>query len=183
MKFIKASIEGAFIIEMEEKSDDRGFFARTFCSEEFSAHGLSPLRPQTNFSHNPRAGTLRGFHYQLPPHGEAKTIRCLRGSIYDVLIDLRPASKTYLKWQGVLLEASQHKAFYIPEGCAHGYLTLEDETSVLYDVSASYEPCSEKGIRYDDPLFKIKWPGEIRIVSAKDKAWPNFSSVCQEMKR
>jgi dTDP-4-dehydrorhamnose 3,5-epimerase len=174
MIFQETMLKGAFIIELEKREDDRGFFARTYCRKEFETHGLNPNFVQANMSYNKSKGTLRGMHYQESPHEEAKLIRCTRGAIYDVIIDLRDDSPTYKKWIGVELTSENYKMLYVPEKFAHGFVTLEDNVEVAYQVSQFYAPGSENGIRYDDPSIGIIWPIEIRVISDKDNSWPDF---------
>lgn len=178
MRFAETAVRGVFVIDLERIEDERGFFARAWCAEEFAAHGLTAAIAQANVAVNARAGTMRGMHYQLPPHAEAKVVRCVRGSIWDVALDLRPDSPTYLGHVGVELSAENRLALYVPEGCAHGYQTLEDDTETFYFHSAMYAPGSEAGVRWDDPAFGIPWPDvDARIMSAKDAAWPDFRAV------
>ena len=167
-------IAGVVVVTPELRADDRGFFARTFCAREFEAAGLRPLVAQANVSFNHRAGTLRGLHYQRPPAEEAKLVRCTRGRVFDVAVDVRPASPTYLRHVGVVLDAEERNALYVPEGFAHGYLTLEDGCEVAYHASEFYTPEAEEGIRWDDPALAIAWPHEVRVVSAKDSGWPDL---------
>lgn len=172
MKFTPTSIPGPTLVDIEPIADDRGFFARTYCRREFDAAGLTPVEVQANMSHNPRAGTLRGLHYQVPPAAEAKLVRCVRGRIFDVAVDVRPDSETFLQHVGVLLGAAEHLAFYVPEGFAHGYLTLTDDVEVHYRVSSFYAPGQERGLRWDDPRLGIDWPGPVTHLSEKDRDWP-----------
>ena len=172
MKFTQTDLEGAFVIDLEERRDGRGYFARTFCATEFAAHGLKPVFVQSNLSFNYRKGTLRGMHYQVAPATEAKFVRCAKGAIYDVIIDLRPGSPTYLSHFGVELTAESGRALYVPEMFAHGYQTLTDGVEVLYQVSEFYNPACERGVRYNDPSFRIEWPLPVTDISAKDAAWP-----------
>lgn len=172
MIFTPTDIAGVVIVTPELLADDRGFFARTFCAREFEAAGLRPTVAQANLSFNHRAGTLRGLHFQRPPAAEAKLVRCTRGRIFDVAVDLRPGSPTYLGHVGVVLDAEQRNALYVPEGCAHGYLTLDDGCEVAYQVSEFYTPGVEGGLRWDDPALAIAWPGPIHVISDKDAAWP-----------
>jgi dTDP-4-dehydrorhamnose 3,5-epimerase len=175
MLFTETKLAGAFIIDIEKREDQRGFFARSWCQHEFEACGLISRLVQMNLSFNPKQGTLRGMHYQIAPHAEAKVIRCTRGAIYDVIIDLRPSSPTYTQWIGVTLTADNYKMLYVPEQFAHGYQTLEDRTEVTYQVSQFYAPTFERGARYDDPVFGIVWPTAVRVISDKDKTWPSYS--------
>lgn len=176
MRFIETPLPGAWVLELEEIEDERGWFARTFDAEEFRARGLNPDVVQCNASFNRRSGTLRGMHYQAEPHGESKLVRCVRGTIFDVAVDLRPASETYRDWHGVQLSAENRLAFYIPAGLAHGFQTLTDDSEVLYQMGNPYVPEAARGVRFDDPAFAIVWPeprGE-RTVSAKDCAYTSF---------
>lgn len=177
MIFTETKLKGAYIIEPERIEDERGFFSRTFCRKEFEAHGLNPNLVQCNISYNKKKGTLRGMHYQIAPHKEAKLVSCIRGSIYDIIIDVRPDSLTYGQWIAVELPAhcSSHpasfKMLYIPEGFAHGFQTLEDDTLVFYQMSEFYHPQSARGIRWDDPMFAIQWPIYDKIISDKDRSY------------
>ena len=176
MIFRESKLKGAFVIELERLEDPRGFFARAWCAEEFAAHGLTPVVQQSNLSFNFKKGTVRGMHFQIAPYNEAKTVRCTRGRIYDVIIDLRRDSATYKQWFGVELTADNYKMLYVPENFAHGYLTLEDDTEVAYQVSQFYTPGSERGIRWNDPAFNIEWPRtDDLIISEKDGSWPDYS--------
>jgi dTDP-4-dehydrorhamnose 3,5-epimerase len=174
MLFNETKLKGAYVIELEKREDPRGFFARAWCRKEFEAHGLATDCVQANLSYNKKAGTLRGMHYQVPPHEEVKLVRCVRGAIYDVIIDMRPSSSTYCQWVGVELSDQNYKMLYVPKGFAHGYVTLEDNADVFYLVSEFYAPGSEQGVRYDDPAFGIAWPVAISVLSDKDGAWPKF---------
>jgi dTDP-4-dehydrorhamnose 3,5-epimerase len=176
MKFIETELPGAYVIEPELLSDERGFFARTFCAREFTEHGLKPVVAQSNLSFNHREGTLRGMHYQLPPAAEAKLVRCTRGAIYDVIVDLRPESTTYLSHVGVELSEENRHALYVPELFGHGYQALTDSAEVIYQVSEFYAPGQERGLRYDDPALGIEWPLPVSVISEKDGAWPPFES-------
>lgn len=172
MIFETTPIEGVAIIDLDKRSDDRGFFARSFCREEFTEHGLDPMVEQCNISYNVKAGTLRGMHYQLPPATESKLIRCLHGSIVDVIVDLRVDSPTYLQHVMVELSAENRRSFYVPPMFGHGYQTLTDDAEVLYMVNQRYTPGSERGLRYDDPALGIEWPVPVTVVSDKDAGWP-----------
>jgi len=175
MRFEETRLQGAFVIDLERREDDRGFFARTWCANEFSDHGLSTQIVQANMSRNPRRGTLRGMHFQNPPHAETKVIRCVRGAIYDVIVDLRQGSPTFKEWIGVELSAESGRALYIPEGFAHGFQTLVPDCEVHYFVSAFYTPSAEGGVRWDDPAFGIQWPDpENAFLSDKDRSWADF---------
>lgn len=169
MKFTETKLKGAFIVDIEPFEDERGFFSRTFCQKEFREHGLNPDVAQCNLSYNYKKGTLRGMHYQLPPKAEAKYLKCLKGAIFDAIIDLRKDSATFMQWVGVELTAESGRMFYVPEGFAHGYQALQDDTTVLYQVSEFYSPDNERGIRWDDPQFNIQWPIAQPIISEKDK--------------
>ncbi len=177
MIFTKTELQGAYIIDLDQKPDHRGFFARTFCAQEFEAHGLKPTVAQCNVSFNYKKGTLRGMHYQVPPAAETKLIRCISGAIYDVIIDMRSESPTYLQHIGVELTAENRRALYIPELFAHGYQALTDGAEVVYQVGEFYTPGYERGLRYDDPFFNIQWPIEVTIISEKDKNWPVMSMM------
>lgn len=176
MNFISTPLKDAFVVELKKMQDSRGYFARQFCRKEFEAQGLIPDVVQVNTSFNEKKGTLRGMHMQKEPHGETKFIRCIRGAIYDVIIDLRPQSPSYKKWFGIRLDSSNGHMLYVPKEFAHGYLTLEDGSEVIYLVSAYYEPSSETGVRYDDPAFGIQWPEEIKDISDKDSKWARYTS-------
>lgn len=172
MIFEALALEGAYRIEFEERSDERGFFARSFCREEFAAQGLETRIEQCSLSHNARRGTLRGMHYQRAPHGETKVVRCERGAIFDVIVDLRPASPTYRRWVSVQLDATGLAALYVPAGFAHGFQTLVDDTLVAYQISSPYVPEAAAGLRFDDPALAIDWPLDVSVISARDRAFP-----------
>lgn len=174
MNFVDTPLPGVFVVEPQPVEDERGFFARTWCRREFEARGLNPDLMQVSISFNRKKGTLRGMHYQAAPHQEAKLVRCTRGAIYDVALDLRPDSKTYLKWFALELSADNRKAVYIPEGCAHGFQTLCDDTEVLYQISDFHHAESARGLRFDDPVFRIAWPLPVSIVSERDRSFPLF---------
>ncbi len=174
MIFKGTNLQDAFIIDLEKHQDERGFFARVYCEKEFRDHGIDPGVVQANVSYNKFSNTLRGFHYQAEPYGEAKLMRCTKGSIYDVIIDVRPDSPSYKQWIGVELTESNHRMLYVPEGFAHGFITLQDETEVTYLVSEFYTPSAEKGIRWDDPAFGVEWPVEVKVISEKDRNWPDY---------
>lgn len=175
MKFSETKLKGAFIIEPEKIEDRRGFFARMWCQNEFEAHGLKPNFVQINLSFNKSRGIIRGLHYQTTPYEEAKLFRCTSGAIYDVIIDLRPESPTYLEWAGFELTGDNRKMLYVPENFANGYQALSDNAEVIYLVSQFYSPDSEKGIRYNDPAFNIEWPQiDDLVVSEKDKRCPDY---------
>ena len=174
MIFNEAGLPGAYIIEPEPAEDQRGYFARTFCRREFAARGLNSDVAQCSVSFNVRKGTLRGMHYQAEPHGEVKLVHCVRGAIYDVIIDLRPGSESYCRWVGVELSALNGRQLYVPEGFAHGFVTLEDDTLVCYRMSAFYAPEYARGVRWNDPAFAIKWPLSDPIISDKDRLLPDY---------
>lgn len=175
MIFTETELRGAVIVDLDRREDERGFFARAWCRREFEEQGLSAEVVQCNLSFNHRKGTLRGMHYQVEPYGEVKLIRCTRGAIYDVIVDLRPESPTYKRWTGVELTGENGRMLYVPEGFAHGYQTLADGTETFYQVSESYTPEAERGLRWDDPAFAIEWPeAEPRIISEKDRSWPDY---------
>lgn len=167
-------LKDAFVVELEIREDDRGGFARTFCAKEFEEHGMKPTVAQCNMSYNFKKGTLRGMHYQLQPAAETKLVRCTKGAIYDVIIDMRPGSPTYKQHFGIELTEDNRKALYVPEMFAHGYLALTDGAEVVYQVGEFYSPGYERGIRYDDPEFGIEWPIPITVISEKDSKWPPF---------
>ena len=172
MKFQESPLAGAYTIEMDRLEDERGFFARSYCAEEFAARGLTALMPQSSVSFNPRRGTLRGMHYQAEPHAEDKLVRCTAGAIYDVIVDLRPNSPTLRCWFGVELSALNHRSLFVPKGVAHGFITLRDDTEVLYMISVPFVPGFEKGVRWNDPAIGISWPMAPSTMSARDGAHP-----------
>jgi dTDP-4-dehydrorhamnose 3,5-epimerase len=174
MLFHETKLPGVFEIHLEPHLDDRGFFARSWCQKEFDAHGLNPKLVQCNVSFNTRKGTLRGMHFQTQAHAEAKVVRCTRGAIYDVVLDLRPSSPAYRNWIAVLLTATNRHMVYVPEGCGHGFLTLEDETEIFYQMSEFYDAESAHGVRWNDPAFRIEWPEKVNVISQRDEAYPPF---------
>lgn len=176
MIFTETKLAGAFVIEMERRADERGFFARTFCRQEFEAHGLKPEVVQCNVSFNKRKGTLRGMHYQAAPFAEAKLVRCTSGSIYDVIIDLRPSSATFKKHFAVELSAENGRMLYIPEDFAHGFQTLQDDSEVFYQMAQRYSAEHARGLRWNDPTFGIEWPKGERIIIERDRNYPDFVS-------
>lgn len=203
MLFTETKLKGAYLIDIEKNEDERGFFARSWCQREFEAHGLNPRVVQCNISFNRKKGTLRGMHYQAPPFEEAKLVRCTMGSIYDVIVDLRPASPTHCQWIGVELSSASsllmgcssqltvadpelrrrahcYRMLYVPDGFAHGFISLEDETEVFYQMSEFYAPDSGRGFRWNDPAFGIEWPMEPAVISEKDKNYPDFSRRAAE---
>lgn len=175
MIFTQTELAGAYVIDIEPREDERGFFARVWSSDEFEERGLSTQVTQCNLAYNHHVGTLRGMHFQLPPHAEVKLVRCTRGAVYDVILDLRPESPTFKRWIGIELTAENRRMLYVPEGFAHGYQTRVDGTETFYQVSKAYAPEYEGGVRWNDPSFGIEWPhADRRIISAKDEAWPDF---------
>jgi dTDP-4-dehydrorhamnose 3,5-epimerase len=177
MIFTETALKGAFIIEPQLIPDERGLLARTWSAEEFARHGLNPRVVQGNLSLNKRRGTFRGMHFQISPHQEVKLVRCTAGSIYDVIIDLRKDSFSFLKWIGVELSASNRLMLYVPEGFAHGFQTLEDNTEVVYQISEYYHPESARGVRWDDPAFGIRWPLPVSVISERDRNHPLMGDV------
>ena len=178
MIFTETEIPGAYTIDIDPREDERGFFARAWCAEEFAQYDLVTRVAQSNVSYNARRGTLRGMHYQVPPHAEVKIVRCTRGAIYDVIVDLRPESSTHRRWIGVELSADNRRMLYVPEGFAHGFQTLEDDTEAFYQVSEFYAPGAERGLRWNDTALGIEWPlPDDPIVSEKDRTWPDFEEA------
>ena len=174
MIFNETRLKGVFLIEIEKNEDDRGFFARSYCFREFEKYGLNPRVVQCNMSYNTKKGTLRGMHYQVAPHDEAKLVRCTMGSIYDVIIDLRRGSTTFKNHLGVKLSAVDRKMIFVPEGFAHGFITLQDNTEVFYQMSEFYAPDSARGFRWNDPAFQVEWPLVPAVISERDRTYPNF---------
>ena len=174
MHFTELRIPGAWLIEPEVHEDGRGSFRRHFCTHEFDAHGIKPVVAQGNISENVTKGTLRGFHYQVEPHEEAKTLSCLSGAIYDVILDLRPGSPTFLTWEAVEISAHDRRSLHVPEGCANAWLTTEPRTIVHYYMSEFFVPGAGRGIRYNDPAFGVRWPSEPVVISERDRAYPDF---------
>lgn len=172
MIFTETKLSGAFIIDLEKRGDSRGFFARSFCQDEFERHGLVNKVVQTNVSLSKHQGTLRGMHYQEAPYAETKLVRCTQGAIYDVIVDIRPESPTFKQWIGVELSSSNHRMLLVPQNFAHGFITLMDDSEVTYQVSQVYHPGSERGLRYNDPALGIIWPREVNVISDKDASWP-----------
>jgi dTDP-4-dehydrorhamnose 3,5-epimerase len=175
MLFRNTLLSGLYEIRIEPNADERGFFARSWCREEFQAHELNAKLVQCNISFNKRRGTLRGMHFQAEPFGEAKLIRCTQGGIYDVAIDLRPQSPTFRHWVGVELTAANHRMLFVPQGFAHGFLTLEDNTEVFYQMSDFYKAEAARGVRWDDPAFQIAWPAPVQVISERDRTYPDFT--------
>ncbi|HXW97160.1 MAG TPA: dTDP-4-dehydrorhamnose 3,5-epimerase [Gemmatimonadales bacterium] len=174
MIFGSTPLPGAAVVDLERREDERGFFARSFCQREFEAQGLETTVAQCNVSFNRRRGTLRGMHWQAAPHGEAKLVRVTRGALWDVIVDLRPESATYCRWFGVELSAENHRALYIPRGFAHGFQTLVDDVEVFYQMSTSYVPDAQRGVRWDDPAFGIEWPILPPFLSERDATYPDY---------
>ena len=174
MNFKETKLKGVYLIELEKNKDERGFFARSFCRNEFYSHGIKFNIAQCSISFNKTKGILRGMHYQPSPYGEAKLVSCIKGKIYDVVLDLRKGSATYCKWQALELSEKSYQILYIPKGLAHGFQTLENNSAVYYQISEFYHPECARGIRWDDPLFSIKWPLKLKMISAKDKTYPLF---------
>jgi len=174
MRFTPLPLTGAMLVEPERREDARGWFARVYCEQEFAAHGVASRMVQTNLSFSRHAGTLRGLHYQLAPHAEDKLVRCAQGAIWDAIVDVRPRSPSYCQWFGIELSAANGRMLLVPQGFAHGFVTLSDDAAVTYQVSAFYTPEYERGARYDDPAFGIAWPHPVRELSDKDRHWPAF---------
>lgn len=183
MIFTETALKGAFIIDLEPRNDNRGFFARAFCQKEFEAHGLKPTIAQANVAFNHHKGTLRGMHFQFPPAAETKTVRCTRGAIVDIIVDLRPESLTYLQHIEVELTEDNHRAIYVPERFAHGYQVLSDKTETSYQVGEFYTPGSEGGLMYNDPRLQLSWPLPVTIISDKDQAWQSLEQQEPELKK
>jgi dTDP-4-dehydrorhamnose 3,5-epimerase len=175
MRFEAMPLAGAWIVDIERVVDERGFFARSWCSEAFARHGLQASLTQCSVSFNRRRGTLRGMHYQAEPHPETKLVRCTRGAVWDVVIDLRPASPTYRRWHAVELNEENHRAVYVPAGFAHGFQTLSDGSEVFYQMSQPFVPESARGVRWNDPAFAIAWPESERVISARDSGYPDHA--------
>jgi dTDP-4-dehydrorhamnose 3,5-epimerase len=177
MRFVPTPLEGAYLLELERHEDERGFFARTWAAEELAAHGLAANVVQCSVSRNTYAGTLRGMHFQEPPHWEVKLVRCTAGAVYDVIVDLREGSPTHAQWFGAELDAERGTALYIPKGFAHGFQTLVDGAEVLYMMADPYVPEAASGVRFDDPAFGIEWPLPIRTMNDRDRSWPDYQKV------
>jgi dTDP-4-dehydrorhamnose 3,5-epimerase len=175
MLFTKTTLKDAWIVDLEKRGDERGFFARTMCVDEFAAHGLDTEYLQQNVSVSAQKGTLRGMHFQRAPHAETKLVRCLKGAIVDIIIDLRPDSPSYKAWEAFELNDANYRQLYVPKGFAHGFQTLTDDVEVSYLVAGKYAPAHEGGVRFDDPAFEISWPLEVAVMSDKDKSWPAFA--------
>ena len=182
MRFIETELAGAFVVELERRQDDRGFFARSFCRDEFEAHGLRPLVAQSNLSFTAKSGTVRGMHFQFPPSTESKLVRCVRGAVWDIIVDLRPESPTYLSHVAIELDEESLRAIYIPERFAHGHQTLRDDSLLSYQMGAPYTPNNEGGLRYDDPALGLTWPLPVTEISEKDLSFPSYSSIEQSLR-
>jgi dTDP-4-dehydrorhamnose 3,5-epimerase len=180
MIFRETPLAGAYVVDIEPRADDRGFFARAWCARELEQQGLSAYVAQVNLSQNQRKGTLRGMHYQVAPHEEVKLVRCIRGALYDVIIDLRSGSPTRGHWFGVELTAANRLMLYVPAGFAHGFQALADDTEALYQVSEFYTPGAERGVRHDDPAFAIRWPLPVTAISDKDASWPDYTEAADD---
>ena len=174
MIFERTDVDGVWVVEPERFEDERGFFARIWDTTAFAEHGLNAALVQSSISYNRASGTLRGLHYQAPPHEEAKLVRCTSGAVFDVALDLRAESATYLRWHGVELSATNRRALYVPEGCAHGFLTLTDDSEVLYLISEFWTPDAGRGVRWNDPAFGIAWPGDVIVINDRDRTYPDF---------
>jgi dTDP-4-dehydrorhamnose 3,5-epimerase len=181
--FTETKLNGAFIIDLERRADPRGFFARAFCQNEFKAHGLKPVIAQANIASNLKKGTVRGMHFQFPPVAETKFVRCTRGAILDVIVDLRPESATFLQWIAVELSEENQRGLYVPERFAHGYQTLRDNTDTSYQVGEFYAPEAEGGLMYNDPCLRLEWPMPATVISEKDQKFPLFDKVESELRR
>ncbi len=175
MEFTETALKGAFLVGLRRITDERGFFARGWCRDEFAAHGLNPNMVQLNTAASHRKGTLRGMHYQTAPHEEAKFVRCTRGALFDVIVDLRPGSPTHRHWFGAELSGDNGLMLYVPEGFAHGYETLTNDTEMYYLTAAAYAPGSARGVRYNDPGFGISWPLPVEVISEADASWPDYA--------
>jgi len=183
MLFSETGLAGAFIVDLERREDERGFFAREFCQEEFKAHGLKPVVVQANLAFNAKAGTLRGMHFQYPPAAESKLVRCVRGAILDIIVDLRPESPTYIQHIAVELNEDNWRALYVPERFAHGYQALKDNTVTSYHVGEVYTPSAEGGLLHDDPALGLEWPMPVSVISEKDRAFPSYAEIEQEVRQ
>jgi dTDP-4-dehydrorhamnose 3,5-epimerase len=181
--FTETKLRGAFVVDLERREDSRGFFARAFCQHEFQTHGLKPLIAQANVAHNRKKGTIRGMHFQYPPAAETKLVRCTRGAILDIIVDMRPESDTYLQHVAVELDEDNQRALYVPERFAHGYQALRDDTDTSYQVGEFYTPSAEGGLMYNEPRLKLDWPLPVTVVSDKDKAFPPLDQIESELKR
>ena len=177
MEFVETKLSGAYLVRVKRIEDARGYFGRGFCQQEFAAHGLNPQVSQLNVGFSLKRGTLRGMHFQMAPHDEAKLVRCTRGRVLDVVVDLRPGSKTHRQWVAAELDPDEGPMLYCPEGCAHGYLTLTDNAEIYYLTSKPYAAASARGVRYDDPAFAIGWPFAPTVISDQDRNWPDYTGA------
>jgi dTDP-4-dehydrorhamnose 3,5-epimerase len=175
-------LPGAYIVDINRQTDNRGYFARVFCAQEFAAHGLRPAVAQASVSFNARRGTLRGLHFQYPPAADAKYVRCTRGAVFDVIVDLRPESATYLDHLTFVLSAKNDRGVFIPKRFAHGFITLEDGTEMTYLISEFHTPNAEGGLRYDDPMLRVEWPIPVHVISRRDTAWSSISEIEDQLK-
>jgi dTDP-4-dehydrorhamnose 3,5-epimerase len=182
MIFTETKLADAYLVDIDRQKDHRGYFARIFCAEEFSAHGLRSAVAQASVSFNTRRGTLRGLHFQYPPTAETKYVRCTKGAVFDVIVDLRPESATYLKHLAVVLSAENHRGLCVPKRFAHGFITLEDETELTYLVSEFHTPNAEGGLRYDDPMLGVEWPLPVHVISRRDTAWSSVSEIEDQLR-
>ena len=182
MIFSETKLTGAYTIDLDRREDVRGYFARMFCQKEFAAHGLKPMIAQANVGSNLKRGTVRGMHFQYPPAAEAKYVRCTRGAILDIIVDLRPESRTYLQHVAVELSTANQRGIYVPERFAHGYITLEDNTDTSYIVSEYYTPGVEGGLMYNDPRLALEWPIPLAVISEKDTQWPLLDAIEGDLK-
>jgi len=180
VRFTELRLKGVFLIEFDRRADHRGFFARSWCSNEFRARGLQAQIAQINVCHTDKSGGIRGLHFQVAPHCEAKIVRCTNGGVFDVAVDLRPASPTYMQWLGLELDSDNHNMLYIPEGCAHGCQALVEHTEIEYLTTAFYAPEAARGIRFDDPAFRIEWPLPLGSISEADRSWPDFEATIEQ---
>jgi dTDP-4-dehydrorhamnose 3,5-epimerase len=174
LRFTELSLQGAYLVEIEPRADERGFFARTFCEDEFAAAGLVSRFPQASVSYNARRGTVRGMHFQAPPHEETKLVRCLAGAVHDVIVDLRPASPTYRRSVGLELSAQNRSALYIPRGFAHGFQSLADDSELLYMIDVNYVADAARGVRWNDPFIDVSWPDPIEVIADRDNSFPDW---------
>jgi dTDP-4-dehydrorhamnose 3,5-epimerase len=176
VRFVPTELAGVFVVEQERHADERGFFARTWCARELADHGLDPGLAQCSVSFNHRPGTLRGLHYQAPPHAEVKLVRCTRGAMFDVAVDLRPDSPTFRRWLGVELTEDNGVALYVPRGFAHGFYTLAEATDVFYMISTPHDPAAARGVRWNDPFHGVVWPGPVDVISPRDRDYPDVDA-------
>lgn len=183
MEFRQIGLDGAYVIELDKHRDDRGFFARTWCEREFREHGLDTRIVQCSISSNRKKGTLRGMHFQIPPFAETKIVRCTKGALFDVIVDLRPESPTFMQWFGAELTSAHGTMLYIPSGFAHGFQTLEDDTELFYQMSEFHSPAHARGFRWDDVAFAIQWPVAVKTISERDRTFPNFHAIGEPLNK